>query len=547
MINAVTLSSTVAGDDTAPKAEGASRFGGFGLRHHASMRTGEFRRFVVLTLGMSIPLVFGLGVVLAPLEALDVLLVALFALNTLWVAAAAATSLIGLRADDTGRPGSAPRGWKPKKHTAVLFLICGEDPDGVARRMAAMHRDVARSGVTETTDIWLLSDTSGERVPAEEHFVMPLVEAGKIRYRRRTRNTRRKPGNLADWIRAQGDRYEIMVVMDADSAMTAERLNDLRHHMERTPCLGLLQSGIALRPGRTRFARLQRLSARLTGPVFARGLQAWSGHAGNYWGHNALIRVAAFRDAMHLPALSGPAPYGGDYLSHDFIEAAALVRTGWRVEVAPETRGSSEAGPEDLTTFHRRDRRWCQGNLQHIRPLFSERLHPISRIHLACGIQSYLSSPIWLVLILLFLLAGMAPGAVPVLSGALALLLVPKLAALIRFWRRTSRAPRRRVFLRATGAELLLSTLLSPLVMVRQMLAVCAVCMGRDCGWKRPAERPRLSLPSGVLELTAGLALVAVAILGGESAWQALWLTLIAGPLLAAPWLVPWLDARKES
>lgn len=508
----------------------------------------RFRTFLALTLGLSVPLVVGLALVLAPLEALDLLLVALFALNTLWVAAAAATSLIGIGADAGREPlPAAPAGWRPRHRTAVLFLICGEDPVGVASRIREMHADIARDGSLETTDIWLLSDTAAPALDAETAAIAGLIEAGILRYRRRDRNDRRKPGNLADWIERHGADYVSMLVMDADSTMTARRLSALRYRMERDDRLGLLQSGIALRPGRTRFARLQRLSTRLTGPVFIRGLGGWSGTAGNYWGHNALLRIEAFRSAMHLPVLSGPAPYGGDYLSHDFIEAAWLVRSGWHVEISPEVRGSSEAGPEDVATFHRRDRRWCQGNLQHLRAIFVHRLHPVSRFHLAFGVQSYLSSPIWLALIVLFLLAGMAPGAVPVLSGALALLLVPKLAALIRFHRRTTRRSRRRVFLRATGVELLQSTLLSPLVMVRQTLAVLSVLAGHDCGWKRRGGSRLDRLPDGTLEACAGAALVTVALAGGESMSQALWLTLIAGPLLAGPWLVPWLNARKPA
>ncbi|MEL6642709.1 MAG: glucans biosynthesis glucosyltransferase MdoH [Pseudomonadota bacterium] len=506
----------------------------------------RFWLFAGLTLGMSLPLVVGLGLVLAPLEAIDVLLVTLFALNTLWVAAAAATSLIGMRAP-TEAAHQPPADWRPRDKTAVLFLMCGEDPVAVAVRVRNLHRDLARSGVSGTADIWVLSDTPEPARAAEEDAMAPLIDAGLVRYRRRATNTRRKPGNIADWIEGHGDSYVSMLVMDADSAMTADRLRVLRYRMEGNARLGLVQSGIALRPGRTRFEALQRLSTRLTGPVFIRGLEGWSGPAGNYWGHNALIRIAAFRSAMHLPKLKGPAPYGGDFLSHDFIEAAWLVRAGWQVAIAPETKGSSESGPETIDTFHRRDRRWCQGNLQHIRALFAHLLHPTSRIHLAFGVQSYLSSPIWLTVILLFLLAGMAPGAVPVLSGALALLLVPKLAAILRFFHRTRRMSRRRIFLRATGAELFLSTLFSPLVMVRQTLSVIAVLIGRDVGWKRPAGRAYFTLPQGMIEAVAGMALVTVAVIGGETPWQALWLTLVAGPLLAAPWLVPWLDAPRRA
>lgn len=504
----------------------------------------EMGIFGILTLGLSLPLIGGLGAVLAPLEPLDMLLVALFALNALWVAAAAATTLLGLRVPD-GQPEieNAPPGWHPTERTAVLFLICGEEPVAIASRIAAMDADLRRNDTRDTTDIWLLSDTPEENARDEFCTIKPLIAAGTLKYRRRSRNLRRKPGNIADWIGEFGHDYKSILIMDADSALTARRLSALRYRMERSPRLGLLQSGIALRPASTRFANLLRLSARLTGPVFIRGLSAWSGRTGNYWGHNALLRTDAFKDVMQLPELSGPAPYGGAYLSHDFVEAALLAQYGWHVQITPDTNGSSEIAPETLETFHKRDRRWCQGNLQHLRPLFSRGLRPASRIHLACGVQSYLSSPIWLTLLLLFLLAGMAPGAVPVLSGALALLLVPKIAALIHVRRRTPRGARRRVFLRSACAELMLSTVLSPLVMVRQTISVAAVLLGQDCGWKSPTRKSLPTLPVGLIEAMMGIALVAIAVLGGDNVWQALWLTLVAGPLLAAPWLVPWLNA----
>lgn len=504
----------------------------------------EQARFALLTLGLSAPLVGGLWAVLAPLEALDILLVTLFALNALWVASAAATTLLGLRESPEADP---PDGWHATQRTAVLFLICGEAPEAVAGRIAAMQADLARAGDAATTDLWLLSDTPAGAAGREARAVADLLAARTLRYRRRALNLGRKPGNIADWVAEHGGHYDTMLVMDADSAMSASRLATLRWRMENAPGLGLLQSGIRLRPGTSRLARLQRLSARLTGPVFIHGLAAWSGSAGNYWGHNALLRVVAFREVARLPALRGPAPFGGDILSHDFVEAAWLRRAGWAVAVSPESRGSHESGPADLRSFHKRDRRWCQGNLQHLRLLFDRGLDPASRVHLASGVQSYLASPIWLVLVLLFLLSGMAPGAVPVLSGALALLLVPKLSALARVWRRTGKPRQRRLFLRATATELALSTLLSPLVMVRQTLAVAAVALGRDCGWKadRPRRAPRL--PGGAVEAAAGGTLVAIALLAGESVWQALWLVPIAGPLLAAPWLVRWLDSQAPA
>jgi len=64
--------------------------------------------------------------------------------------------------------------------------------------------------------------------------------------------------------------------------------------MDADPGLGLLQTVPTIVNAATPFARLQQFANRLYGPVFARGQQWWSGATGNYWGHNAILRVAAF-------------------------------------------------------------------------------------------------------------------------------------------------------------------------------------------------------------------------------------------------------------
>ncbi|MEI9964607.1 MAG: hypothetical protein WDM92_07790 [Caulobacteraceae bacterium] len=96
---------------------------------------------------------------------------------------------------------------------------------------------------------------------------------------------------------------------------------------------------------RTPFARLQQFANRLYGPVFALGHQWWAGAEGNYWGHNAIIRVQAFAESAGLPHLPGKRPFGGHIMSHDFVEAALLRRRGWAVRMAPALQGSYEETP----------------------------------------------------------------------------------------------------------------------------------------------------------------------------------------------------------
>jgi membrane glycosyltransferase len=113
------------------------------------------------------------------------------------------------------------------------------------------------------------------------------------------------------------------------------------------------------------FARVQQFASRLYGPMLSEGLAWWSGSEGNYWGHNAIIRTRAFAEQAGLPRLPGRKPFGGEILSHDFVEAALLRRGGWDVRMAPQLYGSFEECPPSLPDLIVRERRWCQGNLQH--------------------------------------------------------------------------------------------------------------------------------------------------------------------------------------
>ena len=463
----------------------------------------------------------------------------LVAATAVWIAGGAATSILGLIAPSP-KPQGPRQAWVPSGQTAILLTLCGEAPGPAARYLADLATGLARAGLSGQTRIHVLSDTSDPQDCAREDAALAdLIASGRVLFRRRSVRTDRKPGNIADWLTSHGERTDYMVVLDADSRMSAASIRHLIWRLETNPKLGLCQAGIALVPGRTRFGRYQRLTSRLLGRTFARGYAAWSGRTGTYWGHNAILRVAAFREVARLPGLSGPAPFGGMILSHDVIEAAFIRRAGWHVELCPGLAGSAEDAPQTLEAYVKRDRRWCQGNLQHLRLIAAPALHPLSRYHLLTGIFSYLAAPIWLLLLLLLSSGALTvTGVWPVLTVA-TLLLIPKLCALLDARSMLRSRWRRGPVLRASRAELALSTLLAPLIMLRQALSVAAVLMARDCGWKSPspARRP---LPSGWPEAALGLALLIYAVAAAPAG--AVWMAPVIGPLLAAPVLMPMMN-----
>lgn len=493
----------------------------------------------VLTVVFTFAVVLAFAAALETTSPLSLLTLAMIGASVAWISGGAATALVGAwhGAPPILRP---TQNWVPRGRTAILVTLCREPPEPVAAHLASLFGSLARDGLGGDTDIFVLSDTSGaEAVAAEEAAIGPLVDAGIVHYRRRTMNTGRKPGNIADWLRKAGDPYDYMLVLDSDSRMSSGRIRRMIHHIEARPRIGLLQAGISLVPAQSRFGRLQRMTGRLVGPAFVQGFAAWTRSTGNYWGHNALIRVEAFRAAADLPEFRGTAPFGGSILSHDIVEAAWIRRAGWSVVVDASPGGSAEDGPQTLEEFHRRDRRWCQGNLQHLRIVAAPGLHATSRLHMISGIFSYLAAPLWLALVVLMGI-GVATVESPLPFLLVMLLLItPKLVGLVRMFRRRMTPARRRVLLRAFGAELALSTLVAPLMMVRQTGSVVAVLAGRDCGWKSPRGRERV-LPVGGLEALAGIALGLAALSSGASA--SVWFLPILLPLVMAPVLIEFLE-----
>jgi membrane glycosyltransferase len=331
-----------------------------------------------------------------------------------------------------------------------------------------------------------------------------------VRYRRRWHNTGRKVGNVEDFVKRWGGHYEYMIVLDADSLMSAETLTALVRRIQADPNLGLLQTVPSLIGQTSLFARLQQFASRVFGNVIARGVAAWSGDDGNYWGHNAIIRITAFAQSCGLPQLPGRKPFGGHVLSHDFIEAAFMRRAGWKVRMAPDLDGSWEEGPPSLVDVAIRDRRWAQGNLQHSKLIGSRGLSFTSRKHLGIGIMGYMSSPLWLVLILVGFALSLQATLIrpeyfsrtfqlfpnwPVFDAqrmvllfifSMAVLLTPKVLGLIRsiFTTRIRRGCGGIIGITVSViVELVLSALYAPVMMLIQTQHVFDILTGSDSDW----------------------------------------------------------------
>ncbi len=402
--------------------------------------------------------------------------------------------------------------------TAIIFPIYNEDVMRAYAGLRATFESLKRTGQLEHFDFFILSDsTDADKWVEEERcwydLIRDLDALGKIYYRRRLNNEGRKSGNVQDFLNAWGRRYRYFLVCDADSIMRGETLVDLVKMMEVHPGVGLIQTVPALVNAETLFGRMQQFANRLYAPVFIAGLNYWALDVGNYWGHNAIIRTEPFMQFCDLPQLPGRRPLGGQILSHDFVEAALLVRENWEVWFAYDLEGSYEETPQGMIENAQRDRRWCQGNLQHGLVMFAKGLRGVSRIHLISGILGYLAGPLWLAFLLTFNwihwyhkftgLSFLPPVRAHVihLSGrahallifiiCMVVIMLPKFVALIDLARNPQR---RRAFgglARASAgvvAETIFSTLHAPLQMLWHTRFVLTNLLGIGVGWS-PQKR----------------------------------------------------------
>jgi membrane glycosyltransferase len=294
--------------------------------------------------------------------------------------------------------------------TAIIFPTYNEEVARIMEGLRATYVSLERTGQIERFDFFILSDSTDPAKWVEEEqrwceIVRELDALGRIYYRRRISNEGKKSGNVRDFLSSWGRRYRYFIVFDADSVMRGETVVDLVKLMESHPQVGLIQTVPALVNAESLFGRIQQFANRLYAPIFIAGLNFWAQGFGNYWGHNAIIRTDPFMQYCDLPHLPGRKPFGGQILSHDFVEAALLVKENWQVWFAYDLEGSYEEIPQDLISNAQRDRRWCQGNLQHSLVLFGRGLRGISRIHFLMGIFGYLASPLWLLFLLTFNLA----------------------------------------------------------------------------------------------------------------------------------------------
>lgn len=434
---------------------------------------------------------------------------------------------------------------------AIAMPIYNEDVTRVFEGLRAMYHSLERTGQLANFDFFVLSDSDNPNKWVEEEVAWlelcrQLDAFGKVFYRKRRLPMNKKSGNMADFCRRWGKRYRYMLVLDADSLMNGDTIVEMVRIMEAHPQLGILQTAPKIIAADTLFGRLIQFAQAIYGDPFMAGLNYLQMGDATFWGHNAIVRLAPFIECCGLPELPG----GARILSHDFVEAALMRKAGYWVWLLPtDDGGSYEETPPSLIDFLKRERRWCQGNLQHFWLLFASGWRRQTRLHFFHGMLSYIASPLWFsFLVLATLIAGINNAddheprsiaeafetvisnltvnanrsSIVLLAMTLGLLFVPKICILTQKMFSPDAGKyggRMRLFLSGI-LDTVLFTILAPVAMVFRTQFVWASMMGRGVKWV--AQRRKSA--DGSLDwrepiLTFG-GVTALAFFWGAMAWR---------------------------
>ncbi len=447
--------------------------------------------------------------------------------------------------------------------TAIALTVRNEDMVAVLPPQRRLLDALDAAGAGDRFVLWVLSDTQDPRAAAAEEEAVAAFRAAvrhpdRVHYRRRAANTGFKAGNVMDFLDHHAEGIDLVLMMDADSAMSAESALRLVRIMQADPRMGIVQHLTVGRPAAAAFPRLFQFGMRAGMRVWATGQALWQGDEGPYWGHNAILRAQAFRDHCRLEAL----PDGSMILSHDQVEAARMRAAGWRVCVWAGEDGSQEANPPALPEYLRRDARWLAGNLQYRHLLRLPGFRVMGRWQLVQAIMMFVGAPLYVAVLLLAALLTATGEAAQVPRGPLLALTLawafalysPKLlgyAEVLMFPGRRARYGGGLRFALGAALEFVFMLLLDAIAQVHKTLAIIRLSLGYRAAWL-PQNRSDRGVGWGeAARMFWPHTLVGVAVFAGfaQAGWVAvLWaLPFAGGLLLAIPFCVATADPRVSA
>ncbi len=228
-----------------------------------------------------------------------------------------------------------------KPRVAVLYTTMN---DVVPECVAAIRQ-------TYPVDVYLLDDSSD---PYKRAVVDGLAQEHRFGVLRRSERKGFKAGALNHWLQAYGPAYDYFVILDSDSVLPPDWVEEALKYAEHpdNARLAIFQGFINIWNTDKPFPRALAPTTRLGQDEWERRLSGYVGAVLCY-GHNVMLRT---RPVLEVGG------FVEEYVSEDFATAVKLASAGYGSVFVP--LHTWEAMPENVRGFVKRQTKWTRGSME---------------------------------------------------------------------------------------------------------------------------------------------------------------------------------------
>jgi cellulose synthase (UDP-forming) len=205
---------------------------------------------------------------------------------------------------------------------------------------------------TYPSDVYILDDSTE---PEKRTIVDAIAREKDFTVLRREQRHGFKAGAINNWMRTYGQQYDYMVLLDADSYIPPDWIEEALKYAEHRA-----NSKVSIFQGLINIWNLDNKFVRTLAPLHVFGQEIWEKRLANHldavfcYGHNALVRMD------HLREVGG---FVEGYVSEDFATAVKLASyKGYKSRFIP--LHTYEAMPENIRGFIKRQNKWTRGSME---------------------------------------------------------------------------------------------------------------------------------------------------------------------------------------
>ena len=219
-------------------------------------------------------------------------------------------------------------------------------------------------------DIFVLDDSTKESCSR-------IVDSFGFKTIRREDRTGFKAGALNNWIRLYGDNYDYFTILDADSLLSPDFIENMVKYGEHpsNSDVAIFQSKINSYNNTTRFARTLTISTPLANYINDRLINECGTMLS--WGHNNLHRTKLIQEV---------GGFAQKYVSEDYATALTLIQRGYKCRLVDVI--SYEMMPQTIQTFTKRTVRWSKQSLELLK-LNTNDIPMNTQLHLFISLYSF--------------------------------------------------------------------------------------------------------------------------------------------------------------